>query len=117
MLTTRAGVLLSVMIAGLMLVQAVTGLLMPGQYGDVVWIAAAWFGTDWVTLIVAVPLLIVGLVGAARGSVRGVLLWLGLFGYAAYNDAFYPLGAALTTAIAVRLPAHVRREPAGPEAA
>jgi hypothetical protein len=79
----------------LMTGQALSGLLLQGQYRDVAWIAAAWFGNDLVTLVVAVPLLSIGVARAARGSVRGVLVSLGTVAYAVYNYAFYMLGAAL----------------------
>ncbi len=78
-----------------MSVQAAGGLLFQSAYRDVDWVRAAWFGNDWVTLLVAVPLLWLGAIGAARGSIRGCLLWLGLIGYAVYNYAFYVFGAAL----------------------
>lgn len=81
----------------LMLVQSGSGLLLPGQYRDADWIRSTWFGNDWVTLVVAAPLLAAGLVLARRGSPRGRLLWLGALGYAAYNYAFYLFGAALNT--------------------
>jgi hypothetical protein len=42
-----------------------------------------------VTLLVGVPLLVVGLIGARRGSVRCLLLWLGAVGYMAYAYATY----------------------------
>jgi hypothetical protein len=51
--------------------------LFQAAYRDVDWIRASWFGNDWVTLAVAAPLLFLGLVQAGRGSVRGLLLWLG----------------------------------------
>src|SRR5688572_14887292 len=78
-----------------MIVQASLGLALQAQYRDVEWIRATWYGNDWVTLTVAVPLLVLGRVGATRGSARGVLLWLGVTAYAAYNYAFYLFGAAL----------------------
>lgn len=81
----------------LMLVQSGLGLLLPGEYRDVDWITATWLGNDWVSLVVATPLLAAGLVLARRGSPRGLLLWLGALGYAAYNYAFYLFGAALNT--------------------
>jgi hypothetical protein len=46
-------------------------------------------GQDLVTLLVGVPLLVVGLIGARRGSVRCLLLWLGAVGYMAYAYATY----------------------------
>jgi hypothetical protein len=75
--------------------QASAGLLFETAYRDVDWIKATWFGNDWVTLAAATPLLVIGLKGASRGSTRGLLLWLGLAGYAVYNYAFYLFGAAL----------------------
>jgi len=87
--------ILSAVLAALMLVQSVLGLVFPGQYRDVEWIRATWFGNDWITLVVGAPLLVASLVLARRGSIRGLLLWLGMLGYGAYNYAYYMLGAAL----------------------
>jgi hypothetical protein len=78
-----------------MVAQSVLGRIFPGQYRDVVWIRLTWFGNDWVTLVVGVPLLVASLLLARRGSVRGLLLWLGMLGYGTYNYAYYMLGAAL----------------------
>ena len=78
-----------------MATQALTGLLFTAAYRDVEWIRATWFGNDWATLVIAIPLLVLGLVRSSAGSVRGLLLWLGLVGYSLYNYAFYLFGAAL----------------------
>lgn len=86
---------LSAVIAALMATQALLGRLFEGQYRDVAWIRATWFGNDWVTLLLAVPLLVTALVFLRRGSVRALILWLGVLGYSAYNSAYYMLGAAL----------------------
>ena len=82
-------------LTGLMAAQALMGLVAPEQYRDVDWTKATWFGNDWVTLVVAAPLLLVSSLGAQRGSARAFLLWAGGVGYAVYNYAFYLLGAAL----------------------
>ena len=87
--------ILSAALAALMIVQSVLGLVFAGQYRDVEWIRATWFGNDWVTLVVGAPLLGASLLLARRGSIRGLLLWLGMLGYGAYNYAYYMLGAAL----------------------
>ena len=79
----------------IMLAQAVTGRLFEREYRDVELINATWIGNDWITLLVAVPLLVAGSAGAARGSTRSLLIWLGMLGYAVYNYAFYLFGAAL----------------------
>src|ERR1700730_10783624 len=65
------------------------GLMMPGFYREApTWTSQAR-GQDLVTLLVGAPLLVVGLIGARRGSVRCLLLWLGAVGYMAYAYATY----------------------------
>lgn len=86
---------LSVALAILMGAQAAIGLLVPSVYRDEAWVAAAWFGNDLVTLLVAVPVLAASLVAARRGSVRGRVLWLAMLGYAVYNYGYYLFGASL----------------------
>ncbi len=56
---------------------------------------AAWLGNDLVTLFVAVPLLMGGLVLARRGSLRGWLVWCAMLGYCAYNYAYDLFGARI----------------------
>ncbi len=87
--------ILSVTLAALMVVQSMLGRIFPEQYRDVEWIRLTWFGNDWVTLVIGAPLLVASLLLARRGSIRGLLLWLGMLGYGAYNYAYYMLGAAL----------------------
>jgi hypothetical protein len=70
-----------------------TGLLVPGLYRDApTWVTQAR-GQDLVTLLVGIPLLVFGLIGATRGSVRCLLLWLGAVGYMAYAYATYAFAA------------------------
>ena len=91
----KAACKLTTAVGGLMLVQSALGLLFREQYRDVEWIAATWFGNDWATLVIALPLLAAGLTWTRRGSVRALLLWLGTLAYAVYNYAYYLFGAAL----------------------
>src|SRR5688572_6377085 len=91
----RAAFGLTVSVAILMLLQSSLGLLYSGQYRDVEWIASTWQGNDWVTLVIALPILAAGATLARRSSARGLLLWLGALGYALYNYAYYLFGAAL----------------------
>jgi hypothetical protein len=77
----------------LVVVAAGAGLLAPGVYRDApVWVAQAR-GQDLVTLVVALPLLVAGLIGVERGSGRSTLLWIGVVGYLAYAYATYAFGA------------------------
>ncbi|HEX8510831.1 MAG TPA: hypothetical protein VF635_15200 [Propionibacteriaceae bacterium] len=91
----RIPYVLSAAVAVLMGCPSLLGLALRGEYRDVEWIRATWFGNDWVTLILALPLLVVALALVRRGSIRGQLLWLGMLGYSTYTYAFYLFGAAL----------------------
>ena len=90
----RSAFRLSWLTAALMATAAGAGLVAPGLYRDNAFVTAGWFGNDLVTLAVAVPLLVLSHRAAARGSTRGLLVWLGLLDYALYNYAFYLFGAA-----------------------
>lgn len=91
--TLRAAQVLTVLIGTLMIVAAGAGLFAEGLYRDVAWAREAFRGADLVTLALAVPLLIAGLVLAARGSRRGQVVWIGLLGYAVYNYSYAVFGA------------------------
>lgn len=86
---------LAVLVTALMAVQAGTGMAFPGLYRDVGFVLDAWRVNDPVTLFVAVPLALVSLVLAWRGSRRALLVVLGTMQYALYNFAFYLFGASL----------------------
>lgn len=51
-------------LALLMAAQALLGRLDPSAYRDGELIASTWIGNDWLTLLVAVPLILLGLQGA-----------------------------------------------------
>jgi hypothetical protein len=86
---------LAAMTGVLMAVQAASGMLFFRLYRDQAFALAAWRVNDPMTLFVAVPVLFVSLVLALRGSLRGLLVLLGVMQYALYNYAFYLFGAAL----------------------
>jgi hypothetical protein len=91
----RLAISLSWTLAGLMTLQSGIGILFPSVYRDPAWVRAAWLGSDIVTLLVGVPLLVGGLLAARRGSVRGELAWYSGLGYGVYNYAYYLFGARL----------------------
>src|SRR6056297_3533362 len=82
------------LVAALVVVASVTGLTVDGVYRDNLLVRSSWRGTDLVSLIVAVPLLVSASLATRSGSERGTLVCLGMLGYAAYNYAFYLFGAA-----------------------
>lgn len=63
-------------------------------YRDNALVTATFRGQDMVTLVVAVPLLVFGLVWEMRGSLRGRVLWLGMLFYSMYGYLFYAVAAA-----------------------
>ncbi len=85
---------LSVLTAIMAAVQSGGGILFPGTYRDNVWVTGTWYGTDVVTLVIAVPLLSIGIYSAQRGSFRGELLRIGMLYYVLYNNMYYLFGTA-----------------------
>ncbi len=91
----RAAYVFSAIVAVLSTAVSVIGLRFPRLYpGD--WGNGTSLGNDFVTLVVAVPVLALGIVYSARGSARARLLWLGALGYMIYNYAFYVFGIPVT---------------------
>lgn len=85
--------LLSIIIAVLAFMASLGGLLFENLYRDSTFIKKAWYGNDWVTLVVVVPALLTSIEWSARGSSRAHLIWMGLLWYMLYNYAFYLFGA------------------------
>lgn len=81
----RVAQILTVIILVLATVAAAGGLFLPNLYRDNTWIAEQNRGGDVVTLALAVPALLVSLVGVRRGSARATLAWVGLLGYILYT--------------------------------
>ena len=88
----RAERILSCIIAALMALQSAGGLFLRGLYRESAPLAAAWIGNDLVTLVIAVPLLLVSSVFALKGFLRARLIYLGLLYYALYNNMYYLFG-------------------------
>lgn len=81
--------LLTVLVLVLMPIATCVGLFVPGFYRDAPSIIPQARGQDLVTLVVAEPLLLVGLLAARRGFVSGTLLWIGALAYVLYTYALY----------------------------
>lgn len=86
--------ILSLLIAVLSALASAGGLFLKGIYRDNAFVTTTWLGNDAVTLLLAVPILIVALIFGARGSWMAKLVWLGVLDYMMYNYAFYLFGAA-----------------------
>ena len=85
--------ILSSLIAVLMAVASAAGLF-ASLYRDNALVTSALRGNDMATLAVAVPLLVVAMLMARRGSLRAYLIWMGMLGYSVYNYLFYLYGSA-----------------------
>lgn len=93
----RTAYRLSAIIIVLALAASLGGLFIKDIYQDNTFVTAAWNGNDFVTLVIALPLLFVSLILSMRGSQRAQLVWLGMLDYMLYNYAFYLFGAAFNS--------------------
>jgi hypothetical protein len=84
---------LSALLAAAVFVQSAGGLFLKGLYRDNTWVVSIFRGTDWVTLLLVLPVLLASLAGTRRGSPRARLVWLGTVGYVFYNNVYYLLCA------------------------
>lgn len=85
---------LTIAISLLAAIASAGGLLLNGLYRDNAFVTTTWLGNDFITLFLAVPILVASLILAQRGSARAQLVWLGALDYMLYNYAFYLFGAA-----------------------
>src|SRR5204862_5111300 len=84
---------------------ALAGLAVPGLYRDAPnWVQQAR-GTDLATLFLAVPVLLVGLWTAARGSAPGRLAVVAGLLYLVYNYAIFAFSVAMNPLTAVHIAA------------
>lgn len=81
--------LASGLILVLSLVATVVGLTVPGFYRDAAVLLPQLYGQDLLTLLVALPAFAAALYFAARRSLRGYVVWLGVTGYLLYTYASY----------------------------
>ena len=101
--SVRTGLVLSAAIAALMVAASVLGVVVDDLYQEGAWAREAFRGGDIVTLGVVVPVLVVALVQARRGSVRAMVVWIGVLAYALYNYAYYVFGASFNDAFLIHI--------------
>lgn len=85
---------LSILIGFISLLISVCGLIMDNLYRDNSFVTSAWIANDFVTLVIAVPILVFSLISVSKDKKVGYLLWIGLLDYMIYNYAFYLFAAA-----------------------
>lgn len=77
----------------LTLISCLGGIFIPGLYRGKASFIPGWQSNDWVTLLLAVPLLVWSLAASRRGSLRGLTMWAGTVFYLLYNYSFYVCAA------------------------
>lgn len=91
----KTSLILSKICVPLMFIQSMIGLFVPGMYvKDGAWAKVVWQANDSVNLFLFVPLLLIAIVYAQRGTDKGKLFWLGTQALVTYNYLYYPLAIA-----------------------
>lgn len=88
---TKVWLWFTVPIALLVAIAAGSGFFIEGLYRDTPYFTAQAVGQDLITLVVALPALVIGAILAARGSKRAHLVWLGVLVYLVYSYLIYAL--------------------------
>jgi hypothetical protein len=83
---------LSVPITILLAIAAGYGVFIDSLYRDTPSLVAQAIGQDTITLVIAIPALVIGAFLTSRGSLRARLIWLGVLVYVAYTYASYAFG-------------------------
>jgi hypothetical protein len=78
----------TVVVAALLAVAAVAGMFGDAYQSATPFARNAYRGADLVSLVLALPMLVLAAVAARRGSTRGLLLWLGAIAYIVYQYAY-----------------------------
>ena len=89
---------LTAVVLALAALQVAWGRTFPTLYRDASDIALTWAGNDWITLLVALPVIAAAALSARRGGETGRLVWMGGLAFLVYNYAFYMIGTELNAA-------------------
>jgi hypothetical protein len=90
----RVSLVLSGIVLALIAVASFAGVFAEGLYRDNLWATSQWRGADFIRFFVAVPLFAGAIYFTRKGSIRGLLVWLGFLWLAVYDYAFYLFAAA-----------------------
>ncbi|MGB3632522.1 MAG: hypothetical protein WA982_00625 [Rubrobacteraceae bacterium] len=88
---TKVWLWLTAPITALVAIAAGSGLFVEGLYRDAPYFVAQAVGQDLITLVVALPVLVISAILTARGSHRANLVWLGILVYLVYSYVIYAL--------------------------
>lgn len=96
-ITQKTSIDLSVVVLILSTIAAAGGIFLENLYQDNEFINRIWLGNDIVTLVIAVPVLLVSLILSSKGSEKAGFIWLGSLWYMIYNYLFYSFGASFNS--------------------
>jgi hypothetical protein len=88
---SRAPYVTSCALAAVALTAAAATFFVPGVLRGTAVMNGSARGTALVILVVGIPVLVIAMVFAARGSLRARIAWLGIIGYFAYNGVMFVL--------------------------
>jgi hypothetical protein len=90
--STNVWLRLTIPIAILLVIASASGLFISDLYRDNPNLRAQAIGQDAITLVVALPALLMSAFFTGRGSLRARLIWLGILVYIVYTYASYAFG-------------------------
>lgn len=85
---------LSILIIIFSTIASFGGIFWEGIYQDNDFVNRIWLGNDIITLLFAIPLLVISLIFTVKGSLKSKIIWLGTLWYMIYNYMFYIYGAS-----------------------
>jgi len=96
---------ITLLIAGLTLVSCILSISNNSIYQDGQWANAQWLGQDIVTILIALPFLLISYFrGIKKGDKRWALVYSGILLYYAYTYSFFMFAAKLTFLYLFHLP-------------
>ncbi|MFO7814337.1 MAG: hypothetical protein R6V14_01130 [Halanaerobiales bacterium] len=88
---------LSIIIIILMSAASLSGIFFTDIYQDNILVQSAWEGNDIITMVLAVPIFLNGLMLYKKKTVVGILVLFAMLFYSLYNYAFYLFSAAFNS--------------------
>jgi hypothetical protein len=70
------------------------GIFWKPLYRDNPFISSVWLGNDMITLLLAIPLMIIAVILSFNKSRKATLIWAGILWYMIYNYIFYMYGTS-----------------------
>lgn len=92
--TQKTAINLSLLIIVLSIIAAIGGIYWDNLYQDNDFVNKIWLGNDIITLVFAIPLMMVSLILTVKGFFKARIIWLGSLWYMIYTYLFYSYGAS-----------------------